>query len=40
MSQNRPAADRLGTIAGLAVSAKAGDLEVAETMRVIEATKG
>jgi transcriptional regulator len=39
MSQNRPAADRLGTIAGLAGSAKAGDLEVAETMRVIEAAK-
>jgi transcriptional regulator len=39
MSQNRGAADRLGTIAGLVGSAKAGDLEVAETMRVIESSK-
>jgi transcriptional regulator len=39
MSQNRPAADRLGTIAGLAGSPKPGDLEVAEAMRVIESSK-
>jgi transcriptional regulator len=39
MSQNRPAADRLGTIAGLAGSPKPGDLEVAEAMRAIESSK-